>query len=167
MPSQTSTVIDLRRCLAGLALLLTLGAQAGDFSAYDLQGKSRRLADYRGRWVLVNFWGSWCSPCLNEIPELNRLQAAHPELVVIGVAMQSGSSAKVAEFVAEHHMHYPVVMGTRALAAQVRTAAGQAEELEILPASYLFDPQGECVYAHAGEIKRGTLERYWPASKPD
>lgn len=165
MLSQASTVTKLRWRLAGLALLVTLGAHAGDFSVQDLQGKPRHLKDYRGHWVLVNFWGTWCSPCLSEIPELNRLQEAHPNLVVIGVAMQSGSSAKVADFVADHHMHYPIVMGTRVIAEQIRSAAQQVEELEVLPTSYLFGLQGELVYAHTGEIKRGTLDRYLQTNK--
>ena len=155
----------LRGLLAGLCLLVSLTACAGDFSVQDLHGKTHRLADYRGKWVLVNFWGTWCPPCLGEIPELNSLQAAHKNLVVIGVAMQSGTRAEVADFVGAHHMVYPVVMGSRAITEQVRLAADDAEEIEGLPTSFLFGPKGELVYDQAGEVTRKTIEELMQVKK--
>jgi peroxiredoxin len=144
-----------------------LSVQAADFSVQDMQGKTHRLADYRGHWVLVNFWATWCPPCLNEIPELNRLHDAHKDMVVLGVAMQSGTKVKVAEFVAAHHMRYPVVMGSREMADQIRFAAGLTESIEGLPTSYLFGPKGELVYDQAGELKRDTLEEILKNKKPN
>lgn len=149
----------LRGVLAGLCLLASLPVFAGDFSVRDLQGKTHSLAAHRGRWVLVNFWGTWCPPCLSEIPELNSLQAAHKNLVVIGVAIQSGTRAEVADFVAAHRMVYPIVMGSRAITEQIRLATDDAEEIEGLPTSFLFGPKGELVYDQAGEITRKTIEK--------
>lgn len=161
-----NTVIKLYcGSLLGVFLFVALAVQAADFALPDLQGKTHHLADYRGKFVLVNFWATWCSPCLSEIPELNELQAAHKELVLIGVAMQSGSASKVAEFAAAQHMHYPIVMGTRALAEQVQLAAQQSQAIEVLPTSYLFGEKGELLYEQAGEISRVTLERYLPRKK--
>ncbi|HTN95110.1 MAG TPA: TlpA disulfide reductase family protein [Gallionella sp.] len=86
------------RCLhAGLCAMLLLCAMpnyAGEFSLTDMHGKVHRLADYRGKWVLVSYWASWCPPCLDEIPELVSLHNAHhgKDLVVIGIAIDSGSS---------------------------------------------------------------------------
>jgi thiol-disulfide isomerase/thioredoxin len=155
-----STATDCRvAALEGLCLLASLPVFAGDFSVRDLHGKAHSLAAHRGQWVLVNFWGTWCPPCLSEIPELNSLQAAHKNLVVIGVAIQSGTSAEVADFVAAHQMVYPVVMGSRAITEQIRSAASFKEELEGLPTSFLFGPKGELVYDQAGEITRKTIEK--------
>jgi peroxiredoxin len=152
--------------LVGLCLLMTSTVYAGDFTVKDVQGNTHHLATYHGKWVLMNFWATWCSPCLSEIPELNHLHDTHRELVVIGVAMQSGSSAKVKDFAAAHHMTYPVVMGSRVIVEQIRAAARQTEELEVLPASYLFDPKGELAYDQAGEISAKTIEEYLSSDKP-
>jgi len=160
-----NTVTDLRGVLAGLCLFGTLSVYAGDFAVQDLQGKAQRLVDYRGQWVLVNFWATWCSPCLSEIPELNSLHDVHKELAVIGVAMQSGKRDEVADFVSSHHMRYPVVMGTRAIAEQISQAAGKEDGVEVLPTSFLFGPKGELVYDQAGEITQKTIEKFLTSKK--
>lgn len=166
-PKSTDTK-SCRSWVTGLCLFASLSVQAADFSVQDLQGKTHRLADYRGKWLLVNFWGTWCPPCLSEIPELNSLHEAHKDkdLVVIGVAMQSGSSTKVADFVAAHRISYPIVIGTRAIAEKIRLAAEQTEEIEVLPTSFLFGPKGELVYDQAGELTRTTIEKYLKSKKP-
>jgi len=141
--------------LCGLLLALPFSGHAADFSLRDIQGKTHRLADYRGKWVLVNFWATWCSPCLSEIPELASLHNAHKDndLVVIGIAMDSGSSRRVADFSQAHGISYPVVMGNRRIAAQIG-------ELEVLPTSYLYAPNGEQVSYQAGEVTRESIETY-------
>lgn len=163
--SMRNMTVVLRGVLAGLTLLTCCAANAADFSMQDLQGKPHSLAVHRGHWLLVNFWATWCPPCLSEIPELNELQAAHADLVVIGVAMQSGSSAKVADFAAAHHMRYPLVMGSRAIAEEVRLAAAQKEAIEGLPTSFLFNPKGELVYPKLGELRRADIEKYLSGKK--
>ena len=94
----------MRRQLAACFLLFALGAAAQEFTLEDIQGKTHRLADYRGKWVLVNYWATWCPPCLDEIPELISLHNAHhdKDLLVIGIAMDSGSTRKVADFAKAH-----------------------------------------------------------------
>jgi thiol-disulfide isomerase/thioredoxin len=123
-----------------------------------MQGHTHRLAAYQDKWVLVNYWATWCSPCLTEIPELNRLKESHPNLIVLGIAMQSGSIAKVTEFVAAHDMRYPVVMGTREIVAEVSSAAaGKDKGLEVLPTTLLFGPKGELVYEKVGAIDAKSI----------
>ncbi|MGB8518155.1 MAG: TlpA disulfide reductase family protein [Gallionella sp.] len=156
----TSLKTNLHGITAGLCLLLSISVQASDFSVQDMQGKTHSLAEHRGQWVLVNFWGTWCSPCLSEIPELNELQSAHQDLLIIGVAMQSGKKSEVANFVEAHHMAYPVVMGTHAIAEQIRLAAGQKEAIEVLPTSFLFNTKGGLVYVQSGELTRKTVEKF-------
>ena len=145
----------LRNLLIGLLLVLPFSGHAAGFSLQDLQGNTHRLEDYRGKWVLVNFWAIWCPPCLSEIPELSSLYDAHKgkDLVVISIAMDSGSSRKVADFSQAHGISYPVVMGSRKIAAQIG-------ELDVLPSSFLYSPNGEQVSYQAGEVTRESIETY-------
>jgi peroxiredoxin len=145
----------LRKLPAACFLLFALGASASEFTLEDIQGKTHRLADYRGKWVLVNFWATWCPPCLDEIPELTSLHNAHrdKDLLVIGIAMDSGSREKVADFAQAHGISYPVVMGDRKITAQIGA-------VEVLPVSYLYNPKGEQVSYQTGEVTRASIEAY-------
>ena len=141
--------------LLTLLLACTWPGYAADFSLKDLQGTTHRLTDYRGKWVLINFWATWCTPCLSEIPELTSLHDAHKDkdLWVIGIALDSGSSKKVADFAQAHGISYPVVMGDRKITAQIG-------EINVLPTSYLYNPKGELVSYQAGEVTRASVEKY-------
>lgn len=152
----------LRNLLIWLLLALPFSGHAAGFSLQDIQGNTHRLEDYRGKWVLVNLWATWCPPCLSEIPELSSLHNAHKDsdLVVISIAMDSGSSRKVANFVEAHGISYPVVMGNRKIAAQIG-------ELDVLPSSFLYSPTGEQVSYQAGEVTRASIETYIKNKKFD
>jgi thiol-disulfide isomerase/thioredoxin len=140
--------------LAALLLLATGGAAAQGFAFKDMQGQAQRLSDYRGKWVLINFWATWCPPCLQEIPDLVALHEAHKktDLVVVGVALDS-TRESVVEFVAKKQVSYPVVLGDYALAQQVG-------EVNALPTSYLFDPAGKLVSYQEGMVTRESVESY-------
>ncbi|HCI13656.1 MAG: thioredoxin [Gallionellales bacterium GWA2_60_142] len=143
------------RWLAGLLLLaISTSACAAGFTLQDMSGKTHRLADYRGKWVLVNFWATWCPPCLSEIPELISLHDAHKDrdLVVIGVALDS-TRASVAEFAGKSKISYPLVLGDRKMSAQIGA-------VDVLPTSYLYAPNGELVSYQAGEVTRAGIETY-------
>jgi len=142
--------------LIGLAVLL-LAAGAASAQAFvfkDIQGHEQRLQDYRGKWVLVNFWATWCPPCLQEIPDLISLYEGHKksDLVVIGVALDS-TKESVVEFVAKKKISYPVVVGDYDLAAQVG-------DVELLPTSFLYDPTGKLVSYQEGVVTRSSVESY-------
>ncbi len=136
-------------------LVLTMAsAPAPAFHLTDSQGKLHRLADYRGKWVLVNFWATWCPPCLEEIPDLIALHEDKAnDLVVIGIALEYRNPRQVLEFAEQQMISYPVVLGNPALAAQIGPVRG-------LPMTYLYDPQGRLVAQHLGPLTRAHVEQF-------
>lgn len=83
-----------------------------DFVLKDMNGKAVRLADYRGRPVVLNFWATWCGPCRLEIPALVELadQYKDQHLAVLGVSVDD-APADLQRFAEEYHMNYPVLVG--------------------------------------------------------
>ncbi len=88
------------------------GKVAPDFALRDLDGKSLRLSDLRGKAVVLNFWATWCSPCKEEIPWFVDFQKQYgPQgLQIVGVDMDEGRDV-VAKFAAEMKINYPVLLG--------------------------------------------------------
>ena len=92
----------------------TLGAgPVPETTFHELDGSPVELSAFRGRVVLINFWGTWCVPCIREIPELVRLsdQLHTKGLEVVGIAVASGSPDDIRAFMREHHMDYRVLIG--------------------------------------------------------
>jgi thiol-disulfide isomerase/thioredoxin len=141
-------------------LLFSAAAGAGGFSLRDTAGRVHNLDDYRGKWVLVNFWATWCPPCLEEIPDLVALHDKHKDkdLVVIGVAMEYRDPRQVLEFAENNFISYPVVLGNAKVAAQIGKVEG-------LPTSYLFNPQGKKVAHNVGALTRQAVESYIAAKR--
>jgi thiol-disulfide isomerase/thioredoxin len=133
-------------------VLLSAPVRADSFNVTDLNGKAHALADYRGKWVLVNFWATWCPPCLEEIPDLIALQESHKDLVVIGVAMDYKNKKEILAFADDNLMSYPLVLGDEPTMRQFGNA-------EVLPTSYIYNPQGKLVKRYRGSISRESVEK--------
>jgi peroxiredoxin len=117
-----------------------------------LDGAAFRLADYRGRVVVLNFWATWCPPCLAEIPGFVRLQEELRDdgVVFVGVAMDEGGAAAVAPFAERHGITYPLVLDDGALAARFGGVAA-------LPTTLLIDRAGRVRYRHEGLLLAHAL----------
>lgn len=141
--------------LAGLLLaLMVSAAQAADFKVTDTNGKTHSLSGYKGKWVLVNYWATWCPPCLEEIPDLIALhENKKNNLVVIGVAMDYRNAKQVTDFAEGLLVEYPIVLGTPEIISQIGPVQG-------LPTTYLFNPEGKMVAQQVGLITRASVESY-------
>ena len=112
----------------------------------DLDGRQQQLQDYRGKVVLVNFWATWCEPCREEMPSINRLRAslAGQPFVVLAVNLAEPES-RIRRFSEQVPMDFTVVLDRD-------TSVAKAWKARILPASYLVAPDGRIRYSALGEI---------------
>ena len=138
--------------LAGIAWALGPGDVAPDFVLTDFNGKPMRLADYRGKLVLLNFWASWCGPCLEEMPRLSALQRNYGAvgLQVIGVSMDD-EAAPAKRLLAKRPVDYPIGLGDAELGEQYGGILG-------LPQSFLIDPHGLILARYKGEADLSQIE---------
>jgi thiol-disulfide isomerase/thioredoxin len=125
---------------------------APDFTRTDLSGKSVSLGSYRGKVVLLNFWATWCGPCLVEIPTFEAWQNTYGAagLQIVGISMDD-DSAPVKRAYEKYHLSYPVAMGDAQLGKLFGGVLG-------LPLSYLIDPDGRVVGRYQGELDLTQLE---------
>jgi thiol-disulfide isomerase/thioredoxin len=146
---------------AAVALFMMAAPAALAFDLTDTQGKPHRLADYQGRWVVLNFWATWCVPCIQEIPEIAQFHREHGKIVVIGVAMDGDNPGKVKQFAAKVGHSYPLVLANDEVTKQLG-------EPRALPMTRVFDPAGKVVYDRVGRVTKKSLEeltRSRPATK--
>jgi thiol-disulfide isomerase/thioredoxin len=137
----------------GVAEAAGQGEVAPDFTLPDLQGKPIRLSDFRGKAVIIDFWATWCPPCVFQVPELNKVAAAHREkgdVVVIGVSVDVEGPAVVAPWAEEHAVGYTIVFGDEELAAEFGVFG--------FPTLVIIGPQGELDSRHVGLIEYDALE---------
>jgi len=117
---------------------------APDFKLDTLDGKPLTLASSRGKVVLLNFWATWCGPCLAEIPDLIELQTKYKDrLQIIGLTVDDDDPAAIGKVVQEAGINYPVAMASPA----VRFKYGG---IAALPTSFVLDSQGRVVQKHEG-----------------
>jgi cytochrome c biogenesis protein CcmG, thiol:disulfide interchange protein DsbE len=124
---------------------------APEFALPGLDGGTVRLSDYRGKVVLVNFWGTWCEPCKEETPAL---QAIHQELqsqglVIIGVnlySQETGGDKPVRDFLAQYRVTYPIALDTAGETARMF-------QISPIPVSYFVDQSGNIRFVKVGTLK--------------
>jgi len=141
------------RWLAAMLLgVIAFSAQA--FTLTDTTGKTHKLADYKGKWVLVNFWATWCPPCLEEIPDLVALyENKKNNIIVIGIALDYRNAKQVMDFAESMQVSYPIVLGNPKLATEVGPVDG-------LPTTYLYNPAGKMVAHQVGGVTKEAVEDY-------
>ena len=135
------------------AQTLQAGASAPDFTLAALDSSTVHLAELRGHPVIINFWATWCAPCVDEMPELASRYAAHRAdgLVVLAVNGDREKEDKVRRFTARMSLAFPVLLDPRLAAA---TAFGVTQ----LPTTVFVDSTGVIRYISAGPILASQLE---------
>lgn len=126
---------------------------APDFRLEQLGGGQVSLSEYRGKVVLVNFWATWCPPCVREIPALVRIHEQYRDqgFVILGVnTTYQDDEAKVQQFVQDNNIQFPILLEKEA-------TVGSEYGARLMPSSYLIDQNGQIVYAHVGQIDEQSV----------
>lgn len=161
----------LAALLVGLVSMLPLTAvaeeetKAIDFQFTDINGKSLRLSDFKGKWVLVNFWAPWCPLCWVEVPALNELNK-RKDFVVIGIGLDYGPEESVVRESAQRHNldFYAVVAG--GARRNPDSPFRQVGPVDFYPTSYLYAPNGEIVMFVPGQVKMNKVMAFMEAWGP-
>ena len=119
----------------------------------DLNGKTVKSSDLKGKVVILDFWATWCGPCRMEIPGFIELQKNYgpKDLVVVGIALDEEGAAVVKPFAAKAGINYTVLIGD----AKGQRAFG---DVEVLPTTFVIDRRGRIVTKHVGYADKTTFE---------
>ena len=125
-----------------------------DFSLPQLGADEVALSDYRGEWVVVNYWATWCAPCRKEIPDLSELHSQRDDVTVLGLAYEEVDDAEFNEFLEDFDVSYPI------LKVDVYEPPEPFGAPKVLPTTIILDKQGRAVKAYLGPVTRETIEAY-------
>ncbi len=137
----------------GLASAQEIGKKAPEFVLNDLSGKPVKLSDFAGKVVLLDFWATWCRPCIMELPHLKELYKTYKDsgLVIVGVAFQSGSARDIAKSAQKHGLTYPLLMGDDKVDKAYGGIVG-------FPTKFLIDRKGVLAKKFFGSRSKSQIE---------
>ena len=131
----------------------TISDAANNFVLKDMAGKKHTLSEYKGKWVIVNYWATWCPPCLEEVPDLVALYDSrkNKDVVILGVAFDYQSAKEVTDYVSDMLISYPIVLGDDDVMKQIGFS-------DVLPTSYIYNPRGELIKTKRGLVTKQYLD---------
>jgi peroxiredoxin/YHS domain-containing protein len=113
------------------------------FSLTTSDGSPATLASYRGQWLLLDFWATWCAPCVKLMPELNRLASERPGLAVLGVSIDEDAK-KAVKFAGDRDISYPIAVD------DPEDPVWNLYRVKVIPTAFLIDPEGRVVKRWVG-----------------
>jgi len=129
------------------SIIISAHAEQYQFEMPDIRGKQHKLSDYRGKWVIVNYWATWCPPCLEEIPELVEFHEkhSHGKAVVLGIDYEEVDRAYLKSFIDEYFISYPVLIPNLSQQPPFGRLLG-------LPTTYVLSPDGKLAATKIGGV---------------
>ncbi|MCB1583098.1 MAG: TlpA family protein disulfide reductase [Xanthomonadales bacterium] len=124
-----------------------------EFSLTNLNGELVHASDFRGKWLVLNYWATWCAPCRDEMPELVKFQSEHDNVQILGIAYEDAEIHKLKSFAADFSINYPL------LTIDVYNPPKFAEEGGLgLPTTIVYNPEGMRHNKHMGPIDAEGLK---------
>ena len=118
-----------------------------------IDGGSYRLADHRGKWVVVNFWATWCAPCLKEMPELSAMHTLRSNVEVVGLAYEDTTAQALLDFLKQRPVTYPIAI------ADPYAPPGDFATPRGLPMTFLIAPDGKLAHQILGPVTAIEIEQ--------
>ena len=125
-----------------------------NFTLQQLHGETVSLSDYRQKWVVLNYWATWCAPCRKEIPDLTSLHEARDDVVVLGLAFEDTEMENFDEFLEEFHPSYPILL------VDVYAPPEPFGAPKVLPTTIILNPEGYPVKTYLGPVTRENIESF-------
>ncbi len=137
----------------GALMVFGVAVAAPDFELEDLDGVQHRLSDYRGTWVIVNYWATWCPPCIDEMPALMDFYETHREdgVAVLGVNIEEIDVMELRHFVDSLLVGYPILLSGAHPPESMPAVFG-------LPTTFVVSPEGDIVATSIGPVTGADLE---------
>ncbi len=147
----------MRRFIYSLLLSATLpfSAQAIDMPLQDVNGNRANLSSFEGRWVVVNYWATWCPPCITEMPELQSFHDAHVDndALVVGINTELIGRQQLLTFLDDYFITYPIFTSKPTQKSELGLVPG-------LPTTFLVSPEGQVVARQVGPVTQDMIEQF-------
>ena len=128
--------------------------QVRDFSFKDINGRYHKFSDYRGKWVIVNYWSTYCGPCIAEIPALRRVAHYYKgKVAVLGMDAGETPDHEMRNFIRQRKINYTVVPTQDSSMFALGLIYG-------VPTTFIVSPQGKIVHSHMGVITVQQMQRF-------
>ena len=147
--------MNMKWYLTAMLLLVCLQVRAVDYELPDVDGQMQTLDQYQGKWVIVNYWATWCTTCLKELPDLVSFHKNNKDkdAVVVGINFEDISMEELNTFIEDESIPFPV-LSSKPIPV---TPLGP---VPALPTTYIIDPEGKVVAGDVGIITQQDLEDY-------
>jgi thiol-disulfide isomerase/thioredoxin len=137
-----------------LLICILLSACAEKPLSKNAQGHDIQLSDLKGKWIVLNYFATWCGPCYQEIPELNAFYSAHKDkdAIVLAVNYDALPAAELNQFSHKQHVLYPILQSNPGKRFGIT-------DIETLPATFLIAPNGKIVKTLLGSHTKAEIEQ--------